>query len=148
MFTVRSVIPCIYCIRPLVIDSSNVYHYALILYVALMVKAAQTWVLSFLLLPPRKMRRTDTLLVLRNWKPHWVNRVTVPNPTVNLSPLEHQVSQVNPQLVKPFQQSSSRCLVKIFKIFMLCNFYYILSVSLHSFLISLPSNRIHCSKND
>lgn len=54
--------PCIYCMLPLVIESSNVHHYAPILYVALMVKAAQTWVLSFLLLPPRKMRRTDFLL--------------------------------------------------------------------------------------
>lgn len=50
-----------YCTLPLVIDSSNVHHYAPILYVALMVKAAQTWVLSFLLLLLRKMR-IDSLL--------------------------------------------------------------------------------------
>lgn len=52
----------IYLLHASLVDSSNVDHYAPILYVALMVKAAQTWVLSFLLLPPRKMRRTDTLL--------------------------------------------------------------------------------------
>lgn len=51
-------------------------------------------------------------------------------------------------LLSHFNRQEVGCLVKILKIFMLCNFHYMLSVSLHSFLISLPSNRMHPSKND